>query len=69
MPDVTLRNGLLDGKMLEEMRRPFELDLEAVFKMMLDQMIREVLKAAGDGSSPEDLMIRIDLLFEEGEGG
>jgi len=64
MPNVTLRNGLVDGKEFEEMRRPFELDLEAAFKVMLDQVLRETTEAAQAGAFPEDVIARIDALFE-----
>ena len=65
MKPLVLRNGLIDSDLLREVRRPLELDLEAVFKAMRDDVMREVLAASREGSTPEEAIRRIDMMLGE----
>ena len=65
MKPLVLRNGLIDSDLLREVRRPLELDLEAVFKAMRDDVMRELLAASREGATPEEAIRRIDMMLGE----
>ena len=62
---LVLRSGLIKPDLLREVRRPLELDLEATFKAMRDDVMRELIAATRDGATPEEAIRRIDAMLGE----
>ncbi len=65
MKSILLRNGLVDRKLLAEVQRPFELDLEAAFKQMQEDVTRKLLEAVKEGDTPDEAIRRIDAMMLE----
>ena len=59
----------LDGNtnvdLLRNLQRPLELDLEAAFKAMQEDVMRELLAAVKDGASPDEAIRRVDAMLRE----
>ena len=49
---MTVRNGLMDGALVTDLQRGLELDLEAVFRAMRDDVLREFVRSVREGDSP-----------------
>ena len=62
---LVLRNGLVDTKLLHDVQRPLELDLEAAFKEMQDDVMRELIDAVSDGATPDEAIRRVDAMLRE----
>ena len=62
---LVLRNGLVDTKLLHDVQRPLELDLEAAFKEMRDDVMRELIDAVSDGATPDEAIRRVDAMLRE----
>jgi hypothetical protein len=65
MRGIELRMGLVDGKAIKEIQRPLELDLEAAFKAMRDDVTREMIAAINDGATPDEVIRRVDAILAE----
>lgn len=65
MKPLVLRNGLVDTKLLREVQRPLELDLEAAFKQMREDVTRKLLEAVREGDTPDEAIRRIDMMLAE----
>jgi len=65
MKPLVLRNGLVDTKLLHDVQRPLELDLEAAFKAIQDDVMRELLESVKAGETPDEAIRRIDMMLAE----
>ena len=65
MKSMQFRNGLVDAQLLQSIQRPLELDLEAAFKAMQDDVMRELLAAVKDGQTPDEVIRRLDAMLAE----
>lgn len=64
---MTFRNGLVDPRQIDEMLRPLQLDLEAAFKAMRDDAMRELRAAVKAGADPTEIIQRVDAALGAGE--
>jgi len=55
---VTFRDGLGDPRQIGELLRPLQLDLEATFKAMRDDVMREIRVAVRQGVDPTEAISR-----------
>ena len=65
MKSMQFRYGLVDAQLLQSIQRPLELDLEAAFKAMQDDVMRELLAAVKDGQTPDEVIRRLDAMLAE----
>ncbi len=62
---LVIRNGLADQKMLADLQRPLEIDLEALFRVMEEQAIRGFLRAVESGQSPTQAITSVTQAITE----
>lgn len=60
---MTFRDGLVDPRQIDEELRPLQLDLEATFKAMRDDVMRELRAAVREGADPSELIARLEAFL------